>query len=338
VDLDYKGLANTGTWLLGRLQTERDKARVLDGLEGAMASAGAAVDRSALDRTLSALSARVFLMHNVHESAPEVFETRWAMSYLGGPMTRDDIRKVMGDRKASAAVPDAAAAVAARPPSPPTAATAGRAPAPSPRSSSVGAAPVLAPDVPQYYLPVRERRPGNASLAYEPRIFGSGTVRFADEKTGVSESRQVSLLAPLPDRTVAVAWEEAVAREKAQATQQKLQTAVSLGATMLGALLGRKSVSLSTLGRATTTARGMGRTMKEAQDVKRAAEEVQAIDQQIAALDADLQAEIGALDTSHNPATAKLETIALKPKWGDVTVQLVALAWQPGWQAGESRS
>ena len=454
VDLDYKGLANTGTWLLGRLQTERDKARVLDGLEGAMASAGAALDRSELDRTLSALSTRVFLMHNVHESAPEVFETRWAMSYLRGPMTRDDIRRITGEspKVRMSEGPKVVPSTSPAPPAPVAATASGKAKGLPYRSSgpavSGGAPPVLPPDVPQYYLPVRERRPGNASLAYEPRILGSGTVRFSDEKTGVSESRQVSLLAPLPDKTVAVAWEEAetsdlapndlesepqadgrfsalpasagkaksyaawskgfekwltlseqmpllrdpgtgemskpgeserdfrirlqtsvreqrdkavaelrekyaaqatrlaerrrhaeeaVAREKAQATQQKLQTAVSLGATMLGAFLGRKSASLGTLGRATTTARGMGRTMKEAQDVKRAAEEVQAIDQQIAALDADLQVEIGALDTSHNPATAKLETIALKPKRGDVTVQLVALAWAPGWQGGESQ-
>ncbi len=450
VDLDYKGLANTGTWLLGRLQTERDKARVLDGLEGAMATAGAAFDRGAMDRTLSALSTRVFLMHNVHESAPEVFETRWAMSYLRGPMTRDDIRRVMAERKLTPPTPEAAHAAITPPPIPvpaqaPPPVPPSRAASPAPADAG-GGRPVLPPDVPQYYLPVRERRPGTASLVYEPRIFGAGTVRFSDARTGVSESRQVVLLAPLPERTVTVAWEEAeaidltpddleseppadsrfsalpasaaraksyttwskgfekwltlseqlallhdpatgevskpgeserdfrirlqtsvrerrdesvaalrekyaaqaarlaerrrraaeaVERETAQASQQKLQTAVSLGATVLGALLGRRTVSLSTLGRATTTARGVGRTMKETQDIKRATEEVQAIDQEIAALDAQLQAEIGALDTSRNPATAALETVALKPKRGDVTVQLITLAWRPGWEGDE---
>ncbi len=80
VDLDYKGLANTGTWFIGRLQTERDKMRVLDGLEGASAASGAAFDRGQLDSVLSGLGKRVFLMHNVHEDAPVIFQTRWAMS------------------------------------------------------------------------------------------------------------------------------------------------------------------------------------------------------------------------------------------------------------------
>ncbi len=79
VDLDYKGLANTGTWFLGRLQTERDKARMLDGLEGAAAGS---MDRAETDRLLSALDKRVFLLHNVHEQAPVVFQTRWTLSYL----------------------------------------------------------------------------------------------------------------------------------------------------------------------------------------------------------------------------------------------------------------
>ena len=95
VDLDYKGLANAGTWFLGRLQTERDKARVLEGLEGVAANAGAQWDRQLIDRTLSGLSNRIFLMNNVHDDAPTIFETRWAMSYLRGPLTRNQIKQIM---------------------------------------------------------------------------------------------------------------------------------------------------------------------------------------------------------------------------------------------------
>src|SRR6187551_740492 len=84
VDLDYKGLANAGTWFLGRLQTERDKARVLEGLEGASAAAGASFDRQKLEATLSWLGNRVFLLHDVHENEPVVFQSRWALSYLRG--------------------------------------------------------------------------------------------------------------------------------------------------------------------------------------------------------------------------------------------------------------
>jgi hypothetical protein len=91
-DLDYKALSNAGTWFLGRLQTERDKARVLEGLEGAAAAASATFDRNAMEETLSGLGQRIFVMNNVHEDQPVVFQTRWAMSYLRGPMTGPQIK------------------------------------------------------------------------------------------------------------------------------------------------------------------------------------------------------------------------------------------------------
>src|SRR5690606_23098308 len=100
VDLDYKGLSNTGTWFIGRLQTERDKARVMEGLEGV--AHGGRFDRSAMEQTLAGLAKRQFLLHNVHEDEAVVFNTRWAMSYLAGPMTREQIRSL---NKAAAAAP-----------------------------------------------------------------------------------------------------------------------------------------------------------------------------------------------------------------------------------------
>ena len=95
VDLDYKGLSNAGTWFLGRLQTERDKMRVMEGLEGASAAAGSSFDKQAMERTLAGLGSRVFLMNNVHEDQPSVFHTRWAMSYLAGPLARGKIKQLM---------------------------------------------------------------------------------------------------------------------------------------------------------------------------------------------------------------------------------------------------
>src|SRR4051812_17140015 len=119
VDLDYKGLANAGTWLLGRLQTERDKARVLEGLEGVAATANAPFDRGQIDTILAGLGNRIFLLNDVHEDGPRVMESRWAMSYLRGPLTRDQIKKLMdgkrpaiarGTTTATAAASDATAA------------------------------------------------------------------------------------------------------------------------------------------------------------------------------------------------------------------------------------
>ncbi len=120
VDLDYKGLSNTGTWFIGRLQTERDKLRVLDGLEGASVAAGTEFDRSQLDQILSGLGKRVFLMHNVHEDAPVIFHTRWAMSYLRGPLTAAQIQTLMTPRKQQVTAPVAASVSApvAPPPAP----------------------------------------------------------------------------------------------------------------------------------------------------------------------------------------------------------------------------
>jgi hypothetical protein len=101
VDLDYKGLSNIGTWFLGRLQTERDKARVLEGLEGASAQSGQPFDRSAMEQILAGLGSRVFLLNNVHDDGPTIFQTRWAMSFLAGPLARNQISMLMADRKAA---------------------------------------------------------------------------------------------------------------------------------------------------------------------------------------------------------------------------------------------
>ena len=131
--------------------------------------------------------------------------------------------------------------------------------------------------------------------------------------------------------------EQAVARESEQATQQGLQTAISVGATILGAFLGRKSINVGTIGRATTAARGAGRVLKETQDVGRAKETVAAVDEAIAALDAEFKAEADALGARTDPLTEPLETIALKPTRQNISVRLVALAWAPAWQDAAGR-
>ncbi|MGQ0604187.1 MAG: ATP-binding protein [Anaerolineales bacterium] len=91
-DLDYKGLTNTGTWFIGKLQTERDKARLLEGLETINAQSRTTLNIADMDTLISSLAPRHFLLHNVHSDGPVVFHTRWAMSYLAGPLTREQIR------------------------------------------------------------------------------------------------------------------------------------------------------------------------------------------------------------------------------------------------------
>src|SRR5690242_1423226 len=141
VDLDYKGLANTGTWFIGRLQTERDKARVLEGLEGIAAGTGQRFDKQAMEQLLAGLDKRIFLLNNVHDDSPETFETRWALSYLRGPLTRAQIKLLMDPLKATAV----------------TAAPAAVATAPTPIASAPPKIEraILPPEISQYYIPVR---------------------------------------------------------------------------------------------------------------------------------------------------------------------------------------
>ena len=193
VDLDYKALSNIGTWFLGRLQTERDKLRVLDGLEGAIAGS-VQFDRAEMDRTLSALGKRVFLLHNVHDAHPEVFETRWTLSYLAGPLTRDHIRTLMAARKQAAAGPAASR-------SPATTASVG--PGTTPPAPAATNRPVLPPDVPQFFAPAR----AVGKVTYTPRLFCTGSVVFDDAKTGAMERRPITILATVTDGADPVDWQ-----------------------------------------------------------------------------------------------------------------------------------
>jgi len=207
IDIDYKGLSNAGTWFLGRLQTERDKARLLDGLEGALTGQGHTFDRAETERILSSLQKRTFFLHDVHEDHPVIFQTRWAMSYLRGPLTKDQIRLIQPP--AAPAAPAAAAAAAAGTGAGGAAATKGAAPATSRASASGGrpsAPPVLPPQVEQFFAP---GKPGAAAVNYEPYLFAKATVRFADAKRGVDLARDVIKLVPFGSGAVVVDWSSA---------------------------------------------------------------------------------------------------------------------------------
>ena len=181
VDLDYKGLANTGTWFIGRLQTERDKARVMQGLEGVAAEAGTGFNRPEMEKLIAGLGSRVFLLNNVHEDAPEVFQTRWVMSYLGGPLTRSQIRQLMSDRPPREPQPTA---VAETPAAAPTTPARSRRSASAAAATQTSARPVLPPSVPQYFVPARGMPPEGTHLLYEPVILGAAQVGFEDRKSG----------------------------------------------------------------------------------------------------------------------------------------------------------
>jgi len=424
VDLDYKGLSNIGTWFLGRLQTERDKARVLDGLEGAAAGS---FDRAQVDRLLSALQKRVFLLHNVHEEKLVTFQTRWTLSYLRGPLSRDQVRSLMSGR---AKTPEPAGAASDAQPAPSR-----------PKAAASGAAsdrpPVLPPGIDQFFIP-RQAASGRPAL-YSPVVLAAVRVGFSDSKLNVDAVRDVVYAASIVDGPVTLDWansrrldvavgslartpekdasfeslptaaaqpknyaawekilkqwlaqneriqllrhretgltsrpdetegtfkvrvqdavraardsavdairqkyaarqaalaerlrkaEASMERESEQSSQQKLQAAVSIGATLVGAIFGRKTFSAGTIGRATTAARGVSRTMKESGDVQRASESVDAVRSQVTELDDQVRRETQAIVAEFD-RPPDLEQVSLVPKRGQINVQLVALGWDP---------
>jgi len=203
VDLDYKGLSNTGTWFIGRLQTDRDKQRVLEGLEGA--AAGTGFDRAGMEETLAGLGKRVFLLNNVHETAPVTFQTRWAMSYLRGPLTREQIRTLMADRKDQVLAPGPAAV--ATPSAKPAATAAASAVGPAVQAQpAVNKPPVMPPGIDVYYLPASGAGQG---LEYFPALAGWIDVHYSSAKHNVSASHKLALAARLEEGLVVLDWERA---------------------------------------------------------------------------------------------------------------------------------
>ncbi len=198
VDLDYKGLSNAGTWFLGRLQTERDKARVIEGLEGASAQAGASFNRSQMEATLAALDNRVFLMNNVHDNQPQVFHTRWAMSYLAGPLTRDQIRTLMAERKAALAAEQSPA---------------GSTPGTTSPTTATGARPVVMASIPQKFWPVSDTLPREAQVQYRPALLGSGKLHFVRASNKVDQWRDAFALQSVHGELHEPVWDSAMVFE-----------------------------------------------------------------------------------------------------------------------------
>ncbi|MBN1438783.1 MAG: hypothetical protein JW929_05160 [Anaerolineales bacterium] len=204
VDIDYKALSNAGTWCIGKLQTDQDKQRLLDGLD----SPG--VNRSAFDKMISQLGKRVFLLHNTHAKAPAVFQTRWAMNYLAGPLTRAQIpalNKLVG--AAAAKTPARGRKSAAAPPS---SAAASTAPAGSKRPrvpNGVGEFFLPQTLTPQQAAQIAGRgAPAGAKLLYRAALLAQARVRFLERKYGVDQTVTRTALVLHPDPRGVIRWQE----------------------------------------------------------------------------------------------------------------------------------
>jgi hypothetical protein len=437
VDLDYKGLGNAGTWLIGRLQTERDKDRVIEGLLGTEAAGG--MDRAGLQALMSNLAQRTFLMRNVHDDAPVLFRTRWALSYLRGPLTLAEISKLEGQRTAATTLGsgDTATAAAGAVTAGGASAASGGEVASSPAAAiSIGtssARPVVPPGVVERFIRVAS---GTGPATYQPFIGARARAHFVDAKAGMDAWEAWYYLAPLgkdgpdwaaagmtgesgPDfddepregaafgelpasalsakmhRTWADALEDHVyrnaslslmscpslkmsaapggtegefrahvalalreqrdaaveklrakyatklaaletreqragqrlEREKSQASSETLATAVSIGGSLLGALFGGRRGSVYS--KASSAARGLGRTSRQRADVTHAEADIRAIQQQVDDLNAELEAEVARLEGEFDPNAVRIETVPVRPRKSDITVEDLALVWRP---------
>ncbi len=423
VDLDYKGLSNAGTWFVGRLQTERDKARLLDGLEGA--SAGD-FDRGETERIISGLPGRSFLLNNVHEDEPVLFQTRWVLSYLAGPLARDQIRALEGE------APAADRAAAAKAERAPAVADAGR--------------PALPAACREGFLPVVEAPGAAETILYRPSLLGVSTLHYADARAGLDEWTELAWLGALEEGLRGSPWKEAAAigavppefddepeadarfaalpaaalREKSWARWQKmlathahretplvvwscrkpklqgqpgeeegafrarvaaalresrdvaveklrkryapklatlrdrieraeqrvevereqyqtkkLQTAVSIGRTVLGALFGRKLGSAGNVGRAGTAIDRASRAARERGDIARAEERVEALEERLQDLEAQFESDVAGIQGPVDPASVDVRARKIAPRKSDLDVAPLTLVWVP-WRVDAS--
>ncbi len=429
VDLDYKGLSNTGTWFLGRLQTERDKARVIEGLEGAASNTGASFNRAEMEQILAGLGSRRFLMNNVHDDEPVVFETRWAMSYLRGPLTRTQIQTLVDK---------------SQPFSPPAAASSGRpaaekmaAPPPTPTTNM----PQLVPgDVKQKFVAANGQVASSDRMVYRPALYATGRLHFVRASYKVDQWTQRSFLVPVRDEDIPdevwnesqpleesldfesepddqaefgplpesmqvkkkfAAWEkefkeflyreqdlpvfkckelktysepgetegdfkvrleqlasenrdlqveklrkkyaakfetlrnrmrraeERIEREESQYKQKKMDSILSVGTTLMGALLGRKAVSVTNARRAGSSMRSFGRASKEKGDIARAKDNLEDLQADFEELEAKFNDEVTEIESKLNIDNLDFEQLSVRPRKSDISIEDFAVAWLP---------
>ena len=412
VDLDYKGLSNTGTWFIGRMQTERDKARVMEGLEGA---SGGKFDKGAMERTIAGLGKRRFLLHNVHENEAVVFGTRWVLSYLAGPLTRDHIRTLMSKVRSKIAATQKAVS--------------------KPKRKSKAMAPALSPTIEQFFVPGY-----GESIIYHPRLIAGGDIAFTSARYNVEDERSVLHTVEFDTGPVAIDWdnaealdcemadlekkgeegatyadcpaaadnarayagwgkdykrwlrqnenvtlyrskrfkltssagetegdfrarlqdaasekrdleiaklrkrygskvatlenrlmraEQTVAVQKEQSTKKKLDTAISFGTAILGAVLGRKRITATSASKVGTAIKTAGSARKEAADVERAKQTAAKVRADIEALNEKLESEVAELDTAFDAQTEELDEVIVRAKSTDIHVAVTGLVWLP---------
>ncbi|HZL86529.1 MAG TPA: ATP-binding protein [Candidatus Krumholzibacteria bacterium] len=205
VDLDYKALSNAGTWFIGRLQTERDKLRLLDGLESA--GGGAGLERQDLEKLIAGLEKRVFLLHDVHRPSPVLLRTRWTLSYLRGPMTREEIKRLPSTQPATTPSTSSPASdtAMADPPGPD-----------SVRAMDAGASvrgkarPMLPPGIAETYFVAGPDAPAGQPVIYRPMLCAQVQVGYVQARPPLDHTQRLCLVAPFPSAGNDIDWSAAL--------------------------------------------------------------------------------------------------------------------------------
>lgn len=419
VDLDYKGLSNIGTWFVGRLQTKQDQDRLVDGIAGA---SDGNLDRPGLRKLLSDMEGRQFLLRSAHLDEPLLFQTRWVMSYLKGPISLPDIEKLMKERKeristsADEYTSDKLEHLNI--------------------STPQDHPPLIANTIKQrYYLhPVQVE-----TALFEPWLTARGSVRFFNTKRNINEVKDVSLRIYLDDNFIEPNWDEAeespygldeltnqppspcnyyplapvftrirdlrayakkfadylyqnrelelyraaglkieskpqeslvdfkirladILREKKDEAIEKLQekyktktdrlekridtalqkvekekvdvkskttdTILSFGAAVLGAFLGRKGMSISTISKASTGVKNVGRLSKEKGEVKRAEKVVLKLQEELEELMEEVEAKSSQIAEDFTIENFVIDTFSIKPRRSDIFDLDLCLLWE----------
>ena len=415
VDLDYKGLANIGTWFVGRLQTRQDQDRVMAGIAGSSET----FSTSEIREKLSDMRSRTFLLYSAHQDEPLMFETRWAMSYLKGPVSLQELDKLIepqGDDD-NHACPDTGV------------------PSVTPEFSPNP--PLLSSSIDQWFLlpalPIDE-------VNYLPSLIGKASVRFVKQSLGIDEIKEVCFSLPVSGEYDEIDWERAtedvfdqemclddpvdgsrfsslstvfdglknlrglekefdnflyhsmrlplqrvpalkihgqpgettvqlqkrvadllretkeinaekikeryrkkqrqletrlekayarVDKEKDDVRARGVDTALSIGATIFGALFGRKTLSVTNANRTVRSVRSAGRVLKEQGDVQRAEQAITLIEDDLDALALELQEKLAELSEKYKPENYTVETIYITPRHTDIYNLRLRLIWEP---------
>ncbi len=416
VDLDYKGLANIGTWFVGRLQTRQDQERVMAGIAGSSER----FDERQIRSMLADMRGRTFLMYSAHLDEPVLFETRWVLSYLRGPISLAELEPLLAERPEPGQRPEAPAAGTG-----------------TERGRFSRTPPVLPARITQCFVPPPVPM---EEVRYVPWLAGWASVRFYDQRRGVDQVSEVCFRLPLAEETGSLDWEESrqcdlqqdelddapapdclygvlppvisgltslagpkkefadflyhsqrirlwrvpelrlesrpgeseesfqqrladqlrekkeielarlterlgkkqrqlenrleralarVDKEKADVKTRGMDTALSFGVAVFGALFGRKPFSVTTASRSARGMRSAGRLYKEKQDVDRAMEEVERIEEELAILGRELEEKSAALGERFDPERYRIEPFAIKPRRSDIFSVRLCLLWEP---------